>query len=185
MALASLVIPATSVVICPRTPLLSIESARSQSDNVIIDGSYNPDAITKKHSWKRQPLLVLLLCLCKHFKELSKRPRHIFDLSGRRPAALGKACVNTVLHSLARFFSAKADAKVHIFCEPAKYYATFFHQQRRFSKKRTNNEKRKTSLPYYIYTKERFVLFRTCFNHRLPVPYDTVLPQGSYVDKRC
>ena len=85
----------------------------------------------------------------------------------------------------ARKISAKADAKVHIFCEPAKYYATFFHQQRRFSKKRTNNEKRKTSLPYYIYTQERFVLFRTCFNHRLPVPYDTVLPQGSYVDKRC
>ena len=29
----------------PERRYLSIESARSQSDNVIIDGSYNPDAI--------------------------------------------------------------------------------------------------------------------------------------------
>ncbi|MBR5038501.1 MAG: hypothetical protein IKX65_07265, partial [Prevotella sp.] len=31
----------------PERRFVSIESARSQSDIVIIDGSYNPDAITK------------------------------------------------------------------------------------------------------------------------------------------
>ena len=114
--LVSLVVLVTSVVICPRTPLLSIESARSQSDNVIIDGSYNPDAITKKHSWKRQPLLVLLLCLCKHFKDLPKLPQ----------------LVKIVRKRMQRY---------NKFLNPQNNHGTFFKETRRKSKLLTKIKK--------------------------------------------
>ena len=94
VVLASLVILATSVVICPRTPLLSIESARSQSDNVIIDGSYNPDAISKINPGNGNRFSYYFSVYVSISKNYSNAP--------------------------ATIFSAKADAKVQQISEPAK-----------------------------------------------------------------
>ena len=137
------------------------------------------------HTWKRQPLLVLLLCLCKHFKELFKRPRNNFDLSGRRPAALGKARVNTVLHSLEGFLVRKRMQRYTFSANLQNIMQLFFINNEDFRKR--GQITRKERSPYLIIYIRRNVLssFGLVFNHRLPVPYDAVLPQGSYVDKRC
>jgi len=58
-------------LICPRTPIRIYRVRQCQTDNVILTVRLPG---SRFHKRKRQPLLVLLLCLCKHFKDLSETP---------------------------------------------------------------------------------------------------------------
>ena len=59
-------------LICLRTPIRIYRVRQCQTDNVILTVRLPG---SRFHKRKRQPLLVLLLCLCKHFKDLSKLPQ--------------------------------------------------------------------------------------------------------------